>query len=351
MSLIRFVLAVVALGIFFSARAEMGTGIAQDPVTLKYTDDVYQDWQEGAVLDAATGNYVVTYKGDYDTFCQVIFEPSTKIRPTLRSGFYWSPRDRGIEYRYSLKNGLASQQRVVQLIMHVTAVTKDPDDIQYWRGHAVPALKSPDVILSWTNMKVAVDAGLAPGRTLSGLTIESNDLPGLTVAEVHGDGNGITWLGDPPDPDTGVGQQINQLLARDYVPQTAVGPEIRMPTPFDTGTVLSNIQKHVDIDLVNLKRIDPAFASELDRWFLAAVAAANGGNLPAVRSDLNELHRLLEREHKGLDWRDHKDMDDDAKGHDPDRSGLIDRLAAQVLDFDLHYVTKRLADKQGNGRN
>ena len=334
----------VALCLSLTTRAEMGTGTIEDPATGKYTDRVYQDWQEGVVLDPTTGNYIVTYKGDYGFFAQILFVPSTKIKPTLRSVFYSSPRNQAIVYQYSLKNGRESQQRIAQFIVHVTTVNPGfPNNIGDWEGTAVSAITGPDFLLSWTNSKLAADAGLAPGRTLSGLVVESNDLPGLTVAAIHGNGRGITWLGDPPDPQTQVGQQINQLLNKDYVTQTAVAPEIRVPTPFDASVVLTNIQKHVDRDLVGLKLIDPTFASELDRWFRAAIAAAASGNQSAVRSDLDELHRLLEHEHKGLDRGDEKG--EDATGRDRGRSGLIDRLAAQVLSFDLQYVANRLKEQ------
>jgi len=113
-----------------------------------------------------------------------------------------------------------------------------------------------------------------------------------------------------------------------------------VPSPFDAAIVINGIQSHIDTDLVKLKLIDPTFASELDRWLSAAIAAVSTGNLSAVRSDLDSAYALLEREHKGLEQGD--EADGDSAGRDRGRSGLIDRLAAQVLAFDLKYVERRL---------
>src|SRR6266851_5733470 len=67
----------------WTARAEMGTGTVQDPVTYQYLDGVTKDWQEGIVLDPNTGNYLITYKIDDGIFASIAFEPATKIAPIL----------------------------------------------------------------------------------------------------------------------------------------------------------------------------------------------------------------------------------------------------------------------------
>jgi len=187
-------------------------------------------------------------------------------------------------------------------------------------------------------MKTEV-CSLAPGGRQGEFVADSNDLPGIVMAQITGDSQPATWIGEY-ESSTPVGRQIDDLTTNDFVGRLAVAPRIPVPTPLDTAAVLRNIQKHVDSDLVKLGLVNPSFAAELDRWFQAAIAAVSNGNLGAVRHDLNELHRLLEREHKGLDRGDEEGKD--TKGRDRGRSGLIDRLAARVLAFDLKYVEHQL---------
>ncbi len=322
-----------------SLRAEMGTGTVEDPVTHEYTDNVVKDWQEGIVLDPNTGNYLITYKIDDGIFASIVFEPATKIAPTLRWKFEDLKENGVIRYRYALGNGRESKQGIDMFRMVVSNVAAGSvTNVGNWQGHAVPYRDSGQ-LLSWScSMKTKV-CNLAPGGRQGEFVADSNDLPGIVMAQITGDSQPATWIGEY-ESSTPVGRQIDDLTTNDFVGRLAVAPRIPVPTPLDTAAVLRNIQKHVDSDLVKLGLVNPSFAAELDRWFQAAIAAVSNGNLGAVRHDLNELHRLLEREHKGLDRGDEEGKD--TKGRDRGRSGLIDRLAARVLAFDLKYVEHQL---------
>ncbi len=329
---------VVLLCLSSSVRAEMGTGTVQDPVTYQYTYNVVKDWQEGIVFDPNTGNYVITYKLDDGIFASIVFEPATKIVPTLSSKFEESRESGAIRYRYALSNGRESKQGI-RMFRMVVASGK-PANVDNWQGYAVPTFRDSGQFLSWTCSTKDRVCSLAPGDRQDGFVADSNDLPGITTATIKGRARPATWIGEY-EPSTSVGRQILDLTStNDFVGRLVVAPRIPVPTPFNAAAVLRGIQKHVDSDLVKLGLINPGFAAELDRWFQAAIAAASGGNLSAVRNDLNELHRLLEREHKGLDRGDEEGKD--TKGRDRGRSGLIDRLAARVLAFDLKYVEHQL---------
>ncbi len=325
----------------WTARAEMGTGTVQDPVTYQYLDGVTKDWQEGIVLDPNTGNYLITYKIDDGIFASIAFEPATKIAPTLSWKFEDLKENGVIRYRYALSNGRESKQGIKMFRMVVSGVAAGTlAAADNWEGSAVPTFRDSGQFLSWSCWKDPAGCSLAPGDRQGGFVVDSNDLPGITMATIKGRARPATWIGEY-EPSTPVGRQILDLTStNDFVGRLAVAPRVPVPTPFDTAAVLRNIQKHVDSDLVKLGLVNPSFAAELDRWFQAAIAAASGGNLSAVRNDLNELHRLLEREHKGLDRGDEEGKD--TKGRDRGRSGLIDRLAAQVLAFDLKYVEHQL---------
>ena len=147
-----------------------------------------------------------------------------------------------------------------------------------------------------------------------------------------------------------MGKQLSELEANNFVPRPAAVPLISVPDPFDAAAVLGSLREHVKTDLINLDQIDPVFAAQLDRLFETAIAAVNQGNLAAARSDIKALRRLLHKEHKGLEKADDdkdkkakKDEEDEA--HDKGKTGLITKLAAKVLDFDLKYIEKRVKDK------
>ncbi len=148
-----------------------------------------------------------------------------------------------------------------------------------------------------------------------------------------------------PDPNSSVGVAYHELRRNDFVPRPVAVPLIPVSNPFDAATVLTSMQKHVNQDLVGMKLIDPTFASQLDRLFQTAIAAAKGGNIVALKSNLKDLRQLLKREHADVDKDDEDgDKDDDGKNKEKDKSQLIDKLAARVLDFDLKYIQKRLGD-------
>src|SRR6266699_4653463 len=104
----------------WSLRAETGTGTVQDPATYQYTDLVVKDWQEGIVLDANTGNYIITYKGSDGYFSSIVFEPATKIAPTLSWKFEDLKENAVIRYRYALSNGRESKQGIGMFRMVVS---------------------------------------------------------------------------------------------------------------------------------------------------------------------------------------------------------------------------------------
>jgi len=340
------VLSVAAL-LSQSALAEMGTGTIQDPVTGKLTNGVQQDWNQGVVLDSQTGNYIITYKDGYGFFNSSVFEPATKITPHLTAQFRSIGRNDLIEYRYTLSNAPGSKQGIKEFRLIVSSILQgDSLKVGDWEGMIAPTKTDSNSYLSWFCSHENQVCSLPPSRRLEGLRVTSKDLPGVSVAQIRGKTTFVSGLVAERDVSPALAQQINEVTSlKDFVPRNIAAPRITVPTPFDAAAVLNDIQKHVDTDLVNLKLIDPTFASELDRWLQAAVAAAGTGNLFAVRSDLDAAYALLEREHKGLDNNDQEG--DGPMGRGRGQSGLIDRRTAQVLAFDLRYVRNRLSTDKG----
>lgn len=325
-------------------QAEMGKGTVQDPVTREYVDGVYKDWQEGIVLDHQTGNHIITYKDGYGFYNSVIFESATKIEPFLKSKFNHHNSTNIIIYKYRLKNGTKSKQNINMLLTHISNINPNsPTGPKGWDGRAIPTLTDSTLRLSWTYDGEEHLGGLAPSRSIGEFKVESSDLPGISVMEITGAAKATTWLGHTPSFDTPVGKQLWELKTNNFIPRLAAVPLIPVSNPFDVAAVLISVQKHVNQDLVNMKLIDPAFASQLDRLFQTAIAAAKGGNTVALKGNLKDLRHMLKREHTDVDRDDEDwDKDDNSKGKEMDKSRLIDKLAAKVLDFDLRYVEKRL---------
>lgn len=305
---------------------------------------VYKDWQEGVVFDVKSGNYFVTYKDGYGEYNEVIFEPATKFDPTLKSKFKQIDSPSVTVYDYKLRNGNKSKQNIDMFLVHVSKVNAgSPISPESWDGRAIPTLTDTSLRLSWTYEGSEDLGGLKPGKTASGFRVESNDLPGIALVEVKGASRPPTWLGHFPDISTPVGNQASELISKDFLSRAAAVPLISVPNPFDAAAVLTSIQKHVNQDLVAMQLVGPAFAAQLDRLFLAAIAAARGGNTEALKGNLKDLRRMLKREHANVDKDDEDwDRDDDDKGKEKDKSRLIDKLAAKALDFDLKYIQKRL---------
>lgn len=330
-----------------TTHAEWGKGTVQDPVTLEYTDSVYKDWQEEVVLHPETSNYLVIYKDTYGFFNQVVFEPATKIDPVLKSKFKRIGNTNAFRYEYKLKNGSKAKRPIAQFITYVSNVNSgSPIDPKDWYGTAVPDGKRPRLRLSWAYVgRDLLDdkiSGLFPGQSLHGLALESNDLPGIAIVEIQGDRPTTAWLGNTPEINTLVGQRVAELEANDFVPHPAAVPLIPVANPFDAAAVLTSMQMHVNQDLVGMKLIDPAFAAQLDRLFQTTIAAAKGGNIVALKSNLKDLRYMLKSEHADVD-KDNEDRDKDNDNvKEKNKSRLIDKLAAKVLDFDLKYIEKQL---------
>ncbi len=325
--------------------AEGALGYDWNPETKQFKR-VYKDWQEGVVFDVKSGNYFVTYKDSYGEYNEIIFEPATKIDPTLKSKFKQIDARGAIVYDYKLKNGNQSKQNIDMFLVHVSSVnTGSQAGPKNWDGRAIPTLTDTNLRLSWTYESSEDLGGLKPGKTANGFRVESNDLPGIALVEVKGASQPPTWLGHFPDISTPVGSQVNELIVKDFLPRPAAVPLIPVPNPFDAAAVLTSMQKHVNQDLVSMKLIDPAFASQLDRLFQTAIAAAKGGNTVALKGNLKDLRRMLKSEHADADREDDQDWDnDDGKEKKKDKSRLIDKLAAKVLDFDLKYIEKRIKE-------
>lgn len=348
-NLFAFIL-VLALLPAWKVQAEPGIGVVEDPVTGRYIEEVTKDWQQGVVYNPQTGDYAVTYKTDDGSFVEVIYVPATKIEPGFKSILEQTKSGTSVSYRYKLKSGTTSQQNVSALRTEITSIkTGYPVSPENWVGRVFPNSQNSALFLSWvydfSGQKQSL-GGLAPGKSVSGFVLESDDLPGVAVMEIKGAARRTSWLGHIPEIDTPVGTEVNKLKTNDFVPRPAATPKIPNPQPFDAAAVLTSLQKHIKEDIVSMKLIDPSFAAQLDRGLQAAIDAAKRGNTAGLKEQLKDLRHLL----KGFgepEEADHraKEKDDDTIPEDQVNTKPwphpISKLAARVIDFDLKYIEKR----------
>jgi len=278
----------------------------------------------------------------------VVFVPATKIDPAVKSKFKFTG-EQNIRYEYKVKNGSNSRQPLIGLDLIVSRAAKTSQVApKGWYATTGPNFVDTRTRVGWGYEELKEDdsAGLQPGRNQSGFSVESPDLPGVDVVRLNGASPGLAVPDEGPDPNSEVGKKLNELGRNDFVPRPAAVPLIPVPNPFDPAAMLTSMQKHVNQNLVAMKLVDPAFASQLDRLFQAAIAAAKGGNTVALKSNLKDLRHILKREHADVDAED--DDKDDGENDDQQKAKirLIDKLAAKVLDFDFKYVEKRLSGKR-----
>lgn len=302
--------------------------------------------EDSIVVDSNTGDYIITYqiKPAGET-TRVVFIPATKIDP----GVSWDIKISGnksdvLLYRYRFKNGRASRQYLEGARLTVSnAIPNSATSPAGWIGRLSQDSVSSSYLVSWF-FKTNDIGGLKIGSSLSGFEFKSMDLPGVGNVEFFGSAPaGQAFPGEGPRSSSPISAQFDEITDHNFVLRNSAVPRIKIPSPFDAAVVLSNIQKHMDTDLVNMKLIDLTFASQLDRLFQTAIAAADGGNAVALKGNLKDLRQMLKREHADVD-KDNEDRNnnDDDKNKEKDKSPLIDKLAAKVLDFDLKYIQKRL---------
>jgi hypothetical protein len=293
--------------------------------------------QEGVTLNPQTGNYLVIYRSGYSGQLETVeFIPSTKIKPRLQSKFD-EPENAGtILYRYKLKSEPASEQKISMLLAVVSNIAPGGvESPQGWDGIVAPVLNSTDLRIGW-NYHGAYLGGLAPGKDITGFSLKSRDLPGVNVIQITGAAPVTQWPSHSPAGE--VGKQLELIEKADYVPRNAAVPRINVPTPYDAAVVLTNIQKHLDTDLVGLKLVDPALVAQMDPWFATAIDAAKRNNVAGLRNALQELRRLLKQECADVDQEGNETETDDK----PVAPARIAKLAARVLNFDLKYVGSRI---------
>lgn len=309
--------------------------------------------EDSIVLDPNSGDYIITYRSFATGTGQVrvVWVPSTKIEPAIKWNTKVSPRPGVLTYRYKFKNSKTSRQDLEGGRLVASNVVADSQMAPTrWDGTVVPdRINGQGFLVGWSfDVGEKETGGIKPGATQGGFGFESTDLPGVGPIELWGSvPAGQSFPDEGPNELSSIRNQFVALEMNNFVSSNTAVPRISVPNLFDASSVLSGIQTHMDTDLINMKLIDPAFAYQLDRGLQAAIDATKLGQSKAVLQNIQELRKLLNKEHDDVckEGEDDFDRDDDMKDNGKKtKNPLIDCLAARVLDFDLGYVEKRLKD-------
>ena len=341
---------------------------------------------EGIVLDPNTGDYLINYLSFNKQLMQSRFAPSTKIDPTLRSRF--ENKYGLIRYSYIIHNGIKGKQPLIGLELEPVSsvfsnaifpktwhetdqvmkqLETNPTRIEQMVNEANSVLEKPNgwgcrvipignitgagfrISCSFDNLDDAKRNGLQIGETQTGFGFASVDLPGIGEGRLSGFGDiGPGFLDEGPR-DNEIRNQLNELQLNDFVSRNAVIPTIAVPVPYDAAVLLDGIRAQM-LTWSGKQLLDPAFATQLDRYMIAAANAYRSNQPKAGKENIESVRKLLEHEHRYLDH-DEEDNEDTAERKAATRL-TIDRLAARVLDFDLRYVLKRMEHEhdEGDGR-
>jgi len=340
--------ACISLSISAIASAESGESIILDPSSEDYILEFYVETENGEKI-LQGGKFV----------------PATKIIPTIKSQF--SLGEAGtIAYRYTISSGMQSKQLLNTLrfdpVPQVVNFRDFPVDRENasveemvsifdtnrssliapagWRSAAFPS-RFGGWRISWGSLDTS-KGGLQPGQSARWFGLNSHFLPSIGMAEMEG-AHGIRGYGGG-GPSGEIRDQLDILDQNDFVPRFAAVPTIAVPTPFDAALLVERIQANMHT-WIGMKLLDATFSSQLDRSLTAAADAYRHNQLKAGRDHIQDVRLLLKQAYADIENEDIVDEDTGNNQGAQFKNGMIARLAARVLDFNIKYVLKQLGEK------
>lgn len=139
-------------------------------------------------FDPKTGNYKIYYEGLRGEKKFYIFEPSTKIKPTIKVKVEYIPTLRSYLYNYEVISSKSSLQDIDGFTLDclrapVTNISfRKPDNPSNW--WALPALLDErEPTIQWVGFRADK---IKPGNTQTGFSFESKGLPGIVDCYLTG---------------------------------------------------------------------------------------------------------------------------------------------------------------------
>lgn len=328
--------------------------------------------EEGLVYEPATGNYVLTYDcGEDGGLQQTTLVPANKIAPAVES--FFEVASGGVVYRYDLMLGPSSRQPLMMFaldpVRQVWNIVAPPsqdllsnptaDKLRKYQDAVIASSpsgwevfhdtrRSGETRVGWSRDLAAPD--FSPGSRQQGFAFASRHLPGLVAAHFEGD-NGGTWAFpcETPGEDTNAGLAVASLSRNNHVPRFVAAPVIRVPHPFDPVAVLTSLRSHV-LQIEQWGLADASFSAQIRGYLSDAISKFEAGNVVGGTAALSKLRVALRAKYPSLD--------SETAIHAVPPRGLLqnpvddmrkliteyDRvLAARILDFDVGYVSERIA--------
>jgi hypothetical protein len=292
------------------------------------------------------GDYIIRYDNQLG-HKELKWVPKNKINPTITG---YVNQVTGLtdifNYSYTLLNGSDSRQFLEGMRLDAQKVTSvNPAIPVNWTGDiTLDYFAGVGFIVGWSVQSGAgpeLETGIKPGAMLGGFGFNSSALPGMGKIFFWGAApSGQSFDDYGPEPDSPIRNQVDKVTSVDIFRLGPV-PLIVVPSPFNAATVLTDIQKHLNTDLLALKIVDPGFATQLDSWFITGIDAAKLNNVAGLLNALTQARALLKAQYPDIDNTGNEAATDDKMV----APKLIAKLAARALNFDLKYVYAQVAPK------
>jgi hypothetical protein len=325
-----------------------------------------------SIIKDANGDYIITYWNGANMM-YTKFVPATKIDPSVNSVFKLANAG-FITYRYTIANDIGARQPITQIVIGgITRIFSNQPSVSLssitttdsamaalrssqaqivrpnlWNGLALPDPDNSSLVqvgwdFSTDKTPNAVRFGIPPGSKQNGFGFASVDLPGIGKMVLWGE-SGIQQGYEDEGPDSADSEiipQLEQIEHNNFVSRNSAAPLISVPSPFNAAILLGNIQTQMHT-WIRMQLLDTTFSSQLDRYLSAAADAYRHNQPKVVKEDIEKIREMLKREHQDLGRDEEHESDNSREKNDDKKAKMIDRLAAQVLDFDLQYVLKRM---------
>lgn len=306
---------------------------------------------ESVVFDSVSSNYTVVYK-TFDAYgesilYELIYEPATKIKPSIRSDYrvvgkknihsysreesrdkkhainnHVKPdnKQRGIYYRYNVKNKSKVQSiRKLIFFTHADINSESEESEKGWRLIYNNKYKGKDVrLIGWANQRGYEEANQKHNK----FSFLSNDLPGYGEIRVIGRTPIYAPAGEGPQGD--VGKVFEAVRKTNYVSIYTAMPLIRVSYDSPMETLLE-LKNHLG-DLASRGHIELIHSNKLQGLLDASHEAYTRNQKKTSNELLSDAKRYLH------------DIE-----HNTD-SKVTSRLF-DILEFDMKYLEKLIFPK------
>ncbi len=315
--------------------------------------------EESLTLNPSTGNYLLRYMNDDDVMVEMTVIPPTKVKPVLSSQFLGQTNG-NTRYQYQVAVDSSSPQGLEDFWIDVSQATISKVIAQLsdgplgtptgtapgWRGEVSSSPLQGFQRVAWSLRITGEDEteGLRAGAKASGFVLDSTDLPGILVAELHGSAPSIGFPGGSPG-ESPVGLELSEKVELAFVPRFAAAPLIPVRLPWNAAETIGALRFHVETwSRDELQQLEPTFGSQVSGWLFTISSAADRGDQQAALDGINGLLGLVRTTQNKYKITDPTKIPAEGVARATPQ-WPITNLAARVLTYDLGYILNRLKKK------